>query len=121
MAWKMYYSSTRDVSFWWRDCLTVFPTFNQIAQCDFQPGNYILLWQDSWSQIPLKDTWPHLFSFCKNEAISLKQALLISYLADMFHLPLSEEALAQFHLFQAFLITLEPSENVDYWTILGKI
>jgi hypothetical protein len=104
MAWEMYYSfalppaRTREVSFWWRDCLTVLPTFKQIAQCDFQQGNSILLWQDSWSHIPRKDTFPHLFSFCKNEAISIKKALLIIDLEDLFHLPLSEEALPQFHL-----------------------
>jgi hypothetical protein len=61
-----------------------------------------------------------MFSFCKSEAIYIKQALLITDLADMFHLPLSEEALPQFHLFQALILNLEPSENVDYWTIMGK-
>jgi hypothetical protein len=34
---------------------------------------------------------------------------------------LSEEALAQFHLFQDLLFNLEPSQNVDSWTILGKV
>jgi hypothetical protein len=60
------------------------------------------------------------FSFCKNEAISIKQALLITDLADLFHLPLPEEALPQFHLFQALLLDLEPFENVDCWSIMGK-
>jgi hypothetical protein len=35
----------------------------------------------------------------------------------MFHLPLSEEALAQFHLFEALLLNIVPSQNVDSWTI----
>jgi hypothetical protein len=98
------------------------PYFRQLAQCTFQQGNSILLWQDAWSQQPLRDTWPHLY-YCINETISLQQALILPDAADLFHLPLSEEALAQFHLFQALLLSLVPSqnnENVDSWTIFQK-
>jgi hypothetical protein len=100
--------------------LAILPTFKQLAQCDFQQGNSILLWQDAWSQQPLKDILPHVYSYCRNETISLKQALILPNIADMFQLPLSEEALAQFHLFQVLLLNLEPSQNVDSSTILGK-
>jgi hypothetical protein len=63
------------------------------------------------------ETWPHLYSYCINETISLQQALILLDAADMFHLPLSEEALAQFHLFEALLLNIVPSQNVDSWTI----
>jgi hypothetical protein len=129
MAWEMYYNTTlppariSDVSFWWRDCLAILPSFKQLAHCTFQQGNSILLWQDAWSQQPLKDTWPHLYSYCINETISLQQALISPDAANLFHLPLSEEAVVLFHLFQALLESLAPSrnnENVDSWTIFWK-
>jgi hypothetical protein len=110
MACEMYYNTVlppariRDISFWWRDCLAILPI-------------------DAWSQQPLKDTWPHLYSYCINETISLQQALISPDAANLFHLPLSEEAVVLFHLFQALLESLAPSrnnENVDSWTIFWK-
>jgi hypothetical protein len=83
-------------------------------------GNTILLWQDKWNTHILKDTWPHLYSFCKDENISIQQALLLNDLAELFYLPLSEEALQQFHLFQALLLNLEPNTDLDTWTVLGN-
>jgi hypothetical protein len=126
MSWELHYSNclpparTREVSFWWRDCLKLLPTFKHLAECDFMQGNSILLWQDKWGAHTLKETWPHLYSFCKDEHISIKQALLTNDLADLFYLPLSEEALQQFHLFNAMLLNLEPSAAFDTWTVFGN-
>jgi hypothetical protein len=127
MSWELYYSSslpparTREVSFWWRDFLKLLPRFKDISHCDFIQGNSILLWQDKWSGLPLKDTWPHLYSFCKEEGISIKQALLVPDASDLFFLPLSEEALLQFHIFQALLLDPEPAIDTDTWTVLGNV
>jgi hypothetical protein len=128
MAWEMYYTTVlppariREVSFWWRDCLSNLTSYKQLASCTFHQGNSILLWQDAWSQQPLKDTWPHLYSYCISETISLKQALLSPDAADLFHLPLSEEAVVQFHLFQALLASLVTTQDntVDSWAISGR-
>jgi hypothetical protein len=112
----------REVSFWWRDCLATLPSYKQLASCNFHQGNSILLWQDAWSQQPLKDTWPHLYSYCISETISLKQAVITQDVAELFHLPLSEEVVGQFHLFQALLASLTPTQdnNVDYWAVSGR-
>jgi hypothetical protein len=40
--------------------------------------------------------------------------------SDLFHLPLSEEALPQFHLFQALLLNLEPAAGSDVWIVFGN-
>jgi hypothetical protein len=89
------------------------PAFKNVANCDFIQGNSILLWQDKWVVAPLMETWPHLYSYCKNEGIYLKQAVFSQEACSLFHLPLSEEALPQFHLFQALLLNLEPSAGPD--------
>jgi hypothetical protein len=83
-------------------------------------GNSILLWQDNWSNIPLKLKWPHLFSFAKNESISLKEALASPHIPELFHIPISEEALVQLNLFQALLQDLLPDAENDSWTMLGN-
>jgi hypothetical protein len=40
--------------------------------------------------------------------------------SGLFHLPLSEEALPQFHLFQAMLLNLEQVVGPDVWTVFGN-
>jgi hypothetical protein len=122
MSWELYYSTSlpparsREVSFWW----IVLPAFKEVAQCDFIQENSILLWQDKWSALPLKDTWTHLYSFCKDEGISIKQALLVPEASDLFYFPLSEEALLQFHFFQALILDLEPAMGMDTWKVFGN-
>jgi hypothetical protein len=96
------------------------PTFKSLAECEFMQGNSILLWQDKWTAHILKETWPHLYSFCKDENISIKKALLANDMADLFYLPLSEEALQQFQLFQAMLLNLEPTADFDVWIVFGN-
>jgi hypothetical protein len=126
LAWELYYTTalpparSRDISFWWRDCLKTLPTYKNLDICTFVQGNSILLWQDTWSDIPLKLKWPHLFSFAKNESVSLKEALASPHIPDLFHLPISEEALVQLNLFQALLQDLLPSAENDSWTMLGN-
>jgi hypothetical protein len=90
LTYELYYSSglpparPREISFRWRDCLKVLPTFKELATCDFVQGNYILLWKDKWAAEPMQEAWPHLFSFGKNESITLKAAMGMSDLADLF-------------------------------------
>jgi hypothetical protein len=68
----------------------------------------------------LKLKWPHLFSFAKNGSISIKEALASPHIPDLFHLPISEEALVQLNLFQALLQDLTPHAGNDSWTMLGN-
>jgi hypothetical protein len=48
------------------------------------------------------------------------QALLAHDMGDLFHLPLSEEALLQFQLFQAMLLNLQPTDGFGTWTVFGN-
>ena len=57
-----------------------------------------MLWLDNWTAVPLKDCWPHLFSFPKDENISVKKSLSLTNVAGLFHLPLSEEALTELYI-----------------------
>jgi hypothetical protein len=88
LTWVLYDSSAlpparpREILFWCRDCLKVLLTFKNIVVCTFVQGNSIMLWKDKWADEPLRETWPHLFSFAKNDSISLKEAIDITDLKE---------------------------------------
>jgi hypothetical protein len=60
------------------------PTFKSMADCDFIKVNSILFWQDKWAANTSKETWPHLYSFCKDENISISQAVIAHDMSDLF-------------------------------------
>jgi hypothetical protein len=126
LCWEFYYSTAlpparpMEISFWWRDCLKMLPTFKQVATCDFVQGNSILLWKDKWATQTLQVTWPQLFSFVNNESISIQDALQYADISDLLYLPVSEEAMIQMNLFQAMLQSLVPTDGSDSWTIFGS-
>jgi hypothetical protein len=96
------------------------PTFKQVATCEYGQGNSILLWKDKWASDTLQATWPHLFLFSKNDSISLQPALETSDFTDLFHLPVSEEAMVQLNLFQTMLQNLLHGDGYDSWSIFGS-
>jgi hypothetical protein len=87
LAWEAYYSTalpsanTREVSFWWRDCLKCVHAFCSML--------------DIWRQTLLATHFPHLFSFSKDTEISVAATLELDPLHNHFHLPLSVEAFTQ--------------------------
>lgn len=87
---------SRDVSFWWRDCLKSLPKYKPLAQCSLGSACSVLLWHDSWTQQLLKEQWPLLFPFAKQQQINTRQAWEIPDKAELFHLPLSVEAYTEF-------------------------
>jgi hypothetical protein len=68
----------------------------------------------------LQEKWLHLYSFDKDESISLKEAIAAPHISELFHLPVSEEAMIQLNLFQALLQELLPTTDSDSWTMLGN-
>jgi hypothetical protein len=59
---------SKEVSFWWRDCLKSLPNFKPLAKCSLGNGCSVLLWHDVWTDQTLNAKWPHLFSFAKGAA-----------------------------------------------------
>lgn len=61
------------------------------------------LWTDLWLDTVLATNYPELFSFAKNKTITVSMAKATNNLHELFHLPLSQEAFAQFiHLQSSF-------------------
>jgi mannosylglycoprotein endo-beta-mannosidase len=112
LLWEVYYanalppSRSRDISFWWRDCLKILSDFKGLTKCSIGTGSSVLLWIDSWINVPLNMQLPHLYSFTVNEVVSIHQGKYLEQLSALFHLPLSNEAFAQFQTLQDFMMNL---------------
>jgi hypothetical protein len=68
----------------------------------------------------LKFQLPRLFSFAKSEDPSVLQTLNLNALEDLFHLPLSVEAFAEFNTLQGLLEDLPISHATDSWSVFGS-
>ena len=99
MVWQSYYSqgqmphATADKGFfWWRDLLHLSDKFRGVASCAVGNGTSVLFWLDVWNGHYLQEKLPRLFSFAKNQKISVAAFLSITDMTSHFHLPLSEQA-----------------------------
>jgi hypothetical protein len=76
-----------------------------------------LAWQDQWDGRVLKFTFPELYSFINDQNLTLEQTLQ-SNLADLFHLPLSQQAYEQFLILHDDLHSIITSQEVDTRTYI---
>ena len=83
-------------SFWWLDILKLQDDYKGMAMVSVKDGSTCFLWHDLWEGSVCSQTYPELFSYAKNQHISLKVAASTSLIQNLFHLPLSGEAYAQF-------------------------
>jgi hypothetical protein len=81
--------------------------YRGIAKPDAKSGETILFWSDEWevdiSRIALRDRFPILFSFAKDDKISVRDMIQMQNRAEEFHLPLSSTAYEDFLLLQGWL------------------
>jgi hypothetical protein len=63
-------------SFWWKDCLSLWDTYWNLATCYPGKGDTTLLWKDEWVTPILKKSLPQLFS--KDQDITIEYACMIS-------------------------------------------
>lgn len=78
--------------FWWRDLLHLSDKFRGVASCAVGNGTSVLFWLDVWNGHYPQEKLPRLFSFAKNQKISVAAFLSITDMTSHFHLPLSEQA-----------------------------
>lgn len=80
LTWSALYSNSQTPphakspvgSFWWKDVLKLFDKFQEFTICKPGKGNSVMLWSDPWSDQPLKDKFPQLFSFAKKPKCSIR-------------------------------------------------
>jgi len=116
LVWEKYYSNGRlpensnRGSFWW-----FIHKYKDVARIDLKDGRTCLLWSDMWLGMAPETSFPELYSFAKNKRITVAMAMLVDGPQDLFHLPLSEEAYAQFIQLQTILQSLQLTDDKDSW------
>ncbi|CAO2201894.1 unnamed protein product [Urochloa humidicola] len=123
LIWNSYYSrgqiphATADRgSFWWKDILHLCDKFRGIAACTVGNGTTVLFWLDVWNGQLLQEKLPRLFSFAKNQKISVAKFFEAPHTAQHFHLPLSDEAHQEYQELQNIIQDLQMNEEEkDKW------
>jgi hypothetical protein len=82
-------------SFLWQDVLRLQVLFRGIARCVLGNGATVTFWEDLWCNEVLVHKYPWLFSFARNEAISVQQFIQVHDLDNLFALPISPEAFVE--------------------------
>jgi hypothetical protein len=88
-------------------------TFKGIAKANFGTWDTILLWTDLWNGSIMQHTYPHLYSFAKDNQVTVKTVLELDSLEEHFHLPLLVEAHQQFCELDISLQSLQRSSDKD--------
>jgi len=104
LVWTKYYSRHRlpvagvtfRGSFWWRDILKLIDQFKGIVMVSVRDGKSCFLWHDLWDGTICSKAFLELFSFAKNQYISVSLVAIDTPFHDQFHLPLPPEAYAQY-------------------------
>jgi hypothetical protein len=104
-------------SFWWRDVMSHSKNFLMIATCNVGRGNSVCFWSHTWNLGVLKWKFPHLFSFAKNQNISVEKILSQDVYAN-FSAPLTVEAVEQWIQLSAMLHNMKSTTNGDeHWSL----
>jgi hypothetical protein len=90
--------------------------YRGIARCTLGDGSTFSFWDDLWSDSLLSVEYPRLYSFAKNNSISVQSLMLEQDLDAVFFLPLSTQACDELLLLQNCLrgITYDDT-TADSW------
>jgi hypothetical protein len=111
-------------SYWWRDLIRLMDQYRSFATPHVGTGETVLFWSDEWevdgSTTPLSQRFAHLFSFAKDDKISVRDMVMLRDRTKEFHLPLSGRAYDEFIALQGWLDQMEmaPMGN-DEWKCAG--
>ena len=128
LVWTKYYSRHRlpvggvtfRGSFWWRDILKLIDQFKGIAMVSVRDGKSCFLWHDLWDGTICSQAFPELFSFAKNQYISVSLAATDTPFHVQFHLPLPPEAYAQYLQLNDMVQSIQFQHDSDVWTYIWR-
>jgi hypothetical protein len=87
---KAPHTQSKRGSFWWRDIFSLNGIYRSITKAEVGDGTSILFWKDFWhSNQLLCEDFPRLFSYAKNEDITVADFTPTTALEDLFTLPIS--------------------------------
>lgn len=125
LVWSKYYNNQvphtcrESGSFWWRDVMRLSTVYRGIAKCTLGDGSTVTFWADLWFQSVLAVQYPRLYSFVKDEAISVKDMMLQMNLEEVFYLPLSAQAYEELLQLQEYLEQFDYDDMAqDTWSMI---
>lgn len=108
-------------SFWWRDITKLVDSYKGMASATVVDGYTSFFWIDVWNGRLLSSQFPELFSFAKDQHISIQSFSSLSVLDatdELFHLPLSSQAYAQFQQLRSILANVTLHAGNDVWSYI---
>jgi hypothetical protein len=105
-------------SFWWRDNLRLLQKFKGLASAIVYKGDTCFLWHDLWGGPTRSQALPQLFSFARQKNITILRAKSTEELAQLFTLPISEEAFQQLLALASDLNDIQDSGADDVWSYI---
>src|ERR1041385_2525180 len=106
-------------SFWWKDVAKLMATFVAVSQAKVGLGDSVLLWNDFWvpnTNATLAQKFQRLFSFAKDPFLSVKEAMEVADLTELFNLPLSAQDFQELSKMQLILPSQSGDALQDCWT-----
>jgi hypothetical protein len=113
-------------SYWWRDISKLMDKYRGVTRPDVHQGDFVLFWLDEWeigdSRVPLSIRFSRIFSYVKDDKISVRDMILLQDRAVELHLPLSERAHEEWQLINSWIDSVQLSTTQpDAWNcIWGK-
>lgn len=105
-------------SFWWKDILKSLTAFKGMASAQVTDGSTCQFWVDIWNGRLLSSLYPELFSFAKDRFISVSSFINSVDFSDLFHLPLSSQAFAQYQILVTLVEATQLQEGKDSWSYI---
>jgi hypothetical protein len=103
-------------SFWWRDNLRLLNLYKGLARVFVGAGDTCSLWLDQWEgQIP-GQTMPELFSFARNQFLTINKAKNILDLNSILYFPISQKAYLQLLQLAQMFENVAALNEPDIWT-----
>jgi hypothetical protein len=108
-------------SFWWRDVMKLSELYRSVTSVNIKDGITTLFWADKWNGVCPQERFPRLYSYTVNQTLSVKEALLMSDIVDLFERPLSQQAAMELVELQGLIqtVVLQP-EGKDEWKTIWK-
>jgi hypothetical protein len=121
LVWEKHYKNgklpnhTRKGSFWWKDNLKLLNKFKSSTVITVENGQSCIFWTDNWRPISPATSAPELFFFAKNKFLSVNVVLNTDEISELFHLSISNVALAQMQNLEGSIEHLPLSAEKDIW------
>ena len=82
-------------------------------------GSTVLFWLDVWNGHFLQEKLPRLFSFAKNQKISVADFVAVTDLTEHFYFPLLDQAFQELYELQEIIQGIQVrGDEKDKWTYI---